>query len=178
MPDAYLLPECEPQAVQMSRAWAMPNPYTFQIPIIRDFVTRWVDGLDIVIDPFCGSSTIGSHRNDIRNGGPDAAEWLQSLALVADAILLDPPYSPRQISEAYKSIGKPVTQSDTQNARVIKQVRDEAHRLTRAGSVVLSFGWNSCGMGKSRGYTMKEILLVAHGGAHNDTICIAEVRHA
>jgi len=39
---------------------------------------------------------------------------------------------------------------------------------------VLSFGWNSVGMGITRGYEIVEILLVCHGGAHNDTICIAE----
>lgn len=37
---------------------------------------------------------------------------------------------------------------------------------------LLSFGWNSCGMGE--GFELLEILLVAHGGAHNDTICLAE----
>ena len=39
-------------------------------------------------------------------------------------------------------------------------------------TVVLSFGWNSTGMGS--GFEPVEIMLVAHGGAHNDTICFAE----
>jgi hypothetical protein len=38
--------------------------------------------------------------------------------------------------------------------------------------VVLSFGWNSAGMGDF--FEPVELLLVAHGGAHNDTICVAE----
>jgi len=38
------------------------------------------------------------------------------------------------------------------------------------------FGWNSCGMGDRHGFEQIEILLVAHGGAHNDTICLAERR--
>ena len=29
-------------------------------------------------------------------------------------------------------------------------------------------------MGTGRGYELVEVMLVAHGGAHNDTICIAE----
>jgi hypothetical protein len=29
-------------------------------------------------------------------------------------------------------------------------------------------------MGKGRGYQMEELLLVAHGGAHNDTIVVVE----
>lgn len=40
----------------------------------------------------------------------------------------------------------------------------------------LSFGWNTTGMGISRGFQIQEVLLVCHGGAHNDTICIAEKR--
>lgn len=31
-------------------------------------------------------------------------------------------------------------------------------------------------MGKERGFEILEILLVCHGGAHNDTICLAERR--
>ena len=38
----------------------------------------------------------------------------------------------------------------------------------------MSFGWNSSGFGNTRGYVVEEILLVAHGGAHNDTICVVE----
>jgi hypothetical protein len=61
---------------------------------------------------------------------------------------------------------------DAQNAALYKRVRLAARRICRPGTVVLSFGWNSAGMGK--GFRMDEIMLVAHGGAHNDTICVAE----
>lgn len=43
-------------------------------------------------------------------------------------------------------------------------------------AIVLSFGWNTVGMGKNRGFEIIEIMLVCHGGAHNDTICLAEKR--
>jgi hypothetical protein len=45
-----------------------------------------------------------------------------------------------------------------------------------SGTIALSFGWSSVGFGKNRGWRMIEILLVCHGGAHNDTICVAEVK--
>jgi len=35
-------------------------------------------------------------------------------------------------------------------------------------------GWNSGGIGKTFGFTQKEILLVPHGGPHNDTIVVVE----
>jgi len=38
------------------------------------------------------------------------------------------------------------------------------------GGFAISFGWNSIGMGKTHGFEIIEILLVCHGGAHNDTI--------
>lgn len=61
---------------------------------------------------------------------------------------------------------------DTQNARLYSEVRNAARRLCAPGTVVLSFGWNSTGMGA--GFEKIELLLVAHGAAHNDTICLAE----
>ena len=94
--------------------------------------------------------------------------------IIADMVIFDPPYSPRQISECYKECSIPVGTKETQNSLLYKRVRDSIDKIVTHGSIVLSFGWNSAGMGKKRGYEMIEILLVAHGGAHNDTICVAE----
>lgn len=41
-------------------------------------------------------------------------------------------------------------------------------------ATVISCGWNSCGMGQKYGMEIIELLLVAHGGAHNDTIVTVE----
>ena len=46
----------------------------------------------------------------------------------------------------------------------------------KKGGIVLSCGWNSMGIGKTRGFEIIEILLVAHGGAKNDTIVTVEVK--
>ena len=42
------------------------------------------------------------------------------------------------------------------------------------GGIVISCGWNTQGMGKQNGFEIIEILLVCHGGAHNDTIVTVE----
>lgn len=42
------------------------------------------------------------------------------------------------------------------------------------GGIVISFGWNSGGVGAKYGFKTLEILLVPHGGAHNDTICVVD----
>jgi hypothetical protein len=38
----------------------------------------------------------------------------------------------------------------------------------------MCFGWNSSGVGTKRGMELIEVLLVSHGGSHNDTICTVE----
>jgi len=162
----------------MSREWAMPNKWTFQVPPIEAFVRRWLCGRDVIIDPFAGTSTFGTIRNDMADSGFDSVAWLRTLDIQADAVLLDPPYSPRQMSEAYKLAGLPIGMAGTQNARLYKACKDLLSPLLRPGGIALSFGWNSQGFGLDRGFALREILLVAHGGAHNDTICVAEEKIA
>jgi hypothetical protein len=94
----------------------------------------------------------------------------------ADLVIFDPPYSPRQISECYKSVGLEVGMKETQSAVLYQRVRNAIAPILTDGATVLSFGWNSVGMGKKHGFEIAEILLCCHGGAHNDTICIAERR--
>jgi hypothetical protein len=59
-----------------------------------------------------------------------------------------------------------------------KAERDIIQQIVSMNGVVLSFGWNSGGMGNRRGFIIEEILLVCHGGGHNDTICMAERKTA
>ena len=54
--------------------------------------------------------------------------------------------------------------------------KDEIARIMKPGGKVVSFGWNSNGIGKKRGFEITRILLVAHGSQHNDTICTVEVK--
>lgn len=108
-----------------------------------------------------------------------ADEYLQQLAatgLVADAVLLDPPYSPRQIAEHYAEAGLKTSRSATQLSGLVARCRRATSAMVPVGGVVLSFGWNSNGMGKNFGFQLAEVVLVRHGGGHNDTICLAEVR--
>lgn len=162
-----------------SRAWAMPTAETFSCPPIGEFVLRYRHGVSV--DPFARNSVGATHTNDIdlatdAQHHMDAEAFMEMLAVsgvVADTIIIDPPYSPRQIAECYSGMGRQASKQDTQSAALYARVRRAARKLCKPGTVVLSFGWNSAGMGKDFGEIM-EILLVAHGGAHNDTICMAE----
>lgn len=168
--------------IQFSRCFAMPNAETFSIRPIGEFVKRYLAEAKVSVDPFARNRDWATHTNDInRNTSAqahmDAEEFLIYLAdrgVLADLVLFDPPYSPRQVSEHYKAAGREVTAEDTQNGRLYKRVRDALDRIVRPGGAVLSFGWQSVGMGIGRGYELIETMLVAHGGGHNDTICIAE----
>lgn len=163
---------------RFTRAWAMPNSNTFSIPVIGEFVRRYLHGVSV--DPFARDCPWATYTNDLNPQTKaehhlGAVEFLDKLAdegVLADVVLFDPPYSPRQISECYAAAGKKTGMVDTQNAALYAKVRTGIRKICRPGSVVLSFGWNSCGMGK--GWQQEELLLVAHGGAHNDTICLAE----
>lgn len=164
------------------RTFAMPNAETFSIPPIAEFVALFLRNSKSSVDPFARNKALATHTNDLdpstaAQSHCDAEEFLQILAcqnVSADLGLFDPPYSPRQISECYKSIRLKVGIEETQNSRLYKRVRDALDTIIIPGGIVLSFGWSSNGMGVTRGYELLGVLLVAHGGAHNDTICIAE----
>lgn len=65
---------------------------------------------------------------------------------------------------------------ETTQASFWSNMKDEIARIAAPGCIVVSCGWNSMGMGKNRGFEIIEILLVPHGGAHNDTIVTVEIK--
>lgn len=170
--------------MEITRTFAMPNSNTFDIPPIADFVWKYLKRAAVSADLFARDKKWAAHTNDLNPATAaqyhlDAADFCHALheqQVVLDLAIFDPPYSPRQISECYKSFGRTVTAQDTQNASLYKRCRDALDLIIKPGGVVLSFGWHSNGMGICRNYELLEILLVAHGGAHNDTICLAECK--
>jgi hypothetical protein len=155
---------------KMDRVWAMPSKNTFSIPPIKSFISRYTDGKTEIIDPFSNTSEIAKYRNDIAISGIDSSKWLtQFKSNSMDVGLFDPPYSPRQLKECYNGMG--MTLHDTKSS-VWKIWKDELSRIV--DGYILSFGWSTNGMGLNRGFEIEEILLIAHGGNHNDTICVAE----
>jgi hypothetical protein len=171
-------------SIKWSREWAMPNGDTFSIPPIGRFVRRYLAASKISVDPFARNKDWATYTNDLNPNTTaqrhmDAEAFLlaladEGLAGKVDCAILDPPYSPRQISELYKEIGIPCGMKDTQSAVLYQRVRNALAPLLAPGAIVLSFGWSTNGMGKKHGFEIIEIMLVAHGGAHNDTICMAE----
>ena len=54
------------------------------------------------------------------------------------------------------------------------ELKDTLSQKLQPGGITISFGWNSEGFGIGRGYQLEEIMLVAHGSGHNDTIVTVE----
>lgn len=165
--------------MQIQRAWAMPNENTFSIKPIKELIEKYVDSRKIIIDPFSRSSPFRDLciTNDINESFEadyhlDAMDFLKGMK-EADLILFDPPYSPRQVSECYKNAGASVNMQTTQ-ASFWSNIKKEISRIVLPGGYCITFGWNSGGIGKKYGFDIVEILIVAHGGWHNDTICTVE----
>lgn len=163
----------------MNRVWAMPSFATFTIKPIADLLKKYNVG-ENWIDPFAGWNSPAEITNDHNPEAPtkyhwEAKEFLEDYApeMPYEGALFDPPYSYRQVSEHYKVIGKKATQLDT-STQFYNRVLDPLAGMIKDGGYCISFGWNSNGMGKNRGFEIIEILLVAHGGHHNDTICTVE----
>jgi hypothetical protein len=132
------------------------------------------------VDPAARNSWWGSHTNDLNpNTGAQwhlhAVDYLSRLDQVGQrfhAALLDLPYSPRQVRECYENVGRPVGQHDVQS--LWRSVKDATDLVLLRHAIVICCGWDSNGMGLRRGYELIEVLLVAHGADHHDTIVTVE----
>lgn len=179
--------EMEPTEVIFNRVWEMPNSKTFKIRCIKEIIKKYLPEDGIVADPFANDCSIkssipvniGYSSNDLdtefeTDFHMEAQDFMKrfhdkSVSLV----LFDPPYSGRQVSECYKKLGKTVTMSDTNSGYFVK-FKEEISRIVKENGYVISCGWSSNGVGKKYGFEIVEILLVAHGGNHNDTIVTVE----
>ena len=164
--------------MQINRKWCMPNKNTFDIKPIKEIIDKYmIDG--VIIDPFANKNKIATITNDLdeqydTNYHMDATDFLKMFEdNSVDMVLYDPPYSPRQVSECYKNLGKTVNMKTTQASYWSNQ-KKEIGRILKPNGIVITCGWNSGGIGKKYGMEIQEILLVPHGGWHNDTIVTVE----
>lgn len=170
--------------MNLTRLWAMPNSNTFECPPIGDFVRKYLRECSTSVDPFARNVEWADYTNDLN---PDTAAQYHVKALdfltmlrdefdmrgEVDLIIFDPPYSLRQIKECYDRFGK-FTFEDTQNAIRWTDEKAICYDLLKVGGYFLHFGWHTNGLGMKHNSLIDEVLLVAHGSAHNDTICMAE----
>jgi len=166
--------------IKIERKWAMPNKWTFKIKPITKLLEEEMTGL--IADPFAGQNSPAHEQNDIKETAgnwdtdhKDALTWLRGKRTNRyDTVLYNPPYSITQPM----MYGKKEFFS-MEIGIVMKywaDCKNEIARILKPGGKAMCFGWNSMGLGKNRGFEMKRILLVAHGGSRNDTICTVEIK--
>lgn len=167
--------------MKIERIWAMPNKNTFDIKPIKALLLKEIDLTRLWLDPFANKNKLATVTNDLNpeydtDYHLDALEFLKLFAdNSVDGVLYDPPFSPRQVSECYKNVGLAVT-SETTRASFWSNQKQEISRIVKLGGKVITFGWNSGGIGLKHGFEIQRILLVPHGGWHNDTICTVETK--
>jgi len=174
----------KPSLIVSRLPFSMPSRETFTIKPIRDFLSAQLKEHEIIVDPFARNSELATITNDLN---PDtsaqhhmkADDFLRMLideGVKADVILIDPPYSPRQVKECYDSLGLDVTSSDTQTSRTMSIINTLSAQVLRTGGKAISFGWNSNGVGLKNNMRKTEVHLVPHGSQLHDTIITVEVK--
>jgi hypothetical protein len=156
----------------MERFFEMPRSWTFQMPKLRRWVEARIDGHTLNL--FGGVTRLQGDvvyndinpdlPADLRRDAYDLAQWTD-LGGAFSTVLFDPPYSAYQ---AVKTYGR--------KAQLVSHARDVVEFVLAPGGRVVSLGFNSTGMGASRGYEKEALALVNCGGSHNDIVLLSE-RH-
>lgn len=168
--------------IKFERIWAMPSANTFSINPIAALLQEEMLARGVWVDPFANSNRLADITNDLNpefetDYHLDALDFLKLMDTASiDGVLYDPPYSPRQVAECYKAMGQTVNMETTQ-ASFWGNLKKEVARIIKPGGKVICFGWNSGGIGSILGFEMTRILLVPHGGRHNDTIVTVEIKN-
>lgn len=147
--------------------------YTFTEDCIKKWVESNVEGL--VLNLFAGMVKLNCNeiRNDIREEmvadyHKDALKFVKSWqGKRFDTILLDPPYAYRKGMKMY----------DGAVSSPFNQIKKHIENIIQPNGIVITFGYHSVVMGKSRGYEQEHLLLMSHGGAIHDTIATIERRN-
>jgi len=149
-----------------------PKKYTFEQPKLKKWVEKQCKGK--VLNLFAGKTKleVDETRVDLSEEfKPDYCMDAFDFVILAkekgwkyDTIILDPPYSLRKSMEKYK--GKTCSN--------FVKIKEELPYILNEKGIIITFGYTSVCMGKSRGFQKKEVCLVCHGGSHHDTVCIVE----
>ena len=97
----------------------MPNSNTYDVKCINNLIHKYIKPAHKSLDPFANKSKIATITNDLNpeyktDYNLDAVDFLKLFENnSADAVLYDPPYSLRQVSECYKNVGIEVATETT-----------------------------------------------------------------
>jgi hypothetical protein len=168
---------CEDLGIVFTYLQQPLNRYTFKAPKTKAWVEEHCKG-KYVLNLFAGPTRLSGCievANDIDATIPctlfqmdalECAKMFREKGELFDVVLLDPPYSYRKSMELYNG---------NRNSR-FKQLLDVIPDILTVNGLVITFGYHSRVMSASRGFQIREICLVSHGGAQHDTIVSVEER--
>lgn len=148
-----------------------PKRFTFEQPKLRHWVESWCKGK--VLNLFAGRTKLSADEYRVDSNPAmkpdwcgDALEFIKSTPRRFDTAVLDPPYTFRTAIEKYQGhwIGN------------LKKLKDGLPRVLTPRARVISLGYDSVGMSKSRGFEKLAVCLICHSGAYRDTIALVEER--
>ena len=156
-----------------------PRRYTFETIHVANWIRNKTQKGN-VLNLFSGKSCLYDYIHEIKETRVDINEKVNpdylmdannflDLAIKEEfkynTIILDPPYTYRKSMEKYE--GRSISN--------FQRVKEKIPQIILPNGNVITCGYHSVVMGKSRGFEVKDILLISHGGAHHDTIITNEV---
>lgn len=176
----YLFSGIGHEDVIVNRVLENASKDTFTIPSIKKLVQKYCRSGRGWIDPFSGNYSPAEYTNDLNPHKQSkyhlsGEDFCNQIAVPLQGILFDPPYSPRQIKEVYDEIGMDLYMRDTQ-AGFYNRVKNAICEKIVPGGFAISCGWTTEGFGIKRHFELVEILIVCHGGHHNDTLVTVEIK--
>jgi len=149
-----------------------PKRYTFEQPQLKQWVEMHCTGS--VLNLFAGKIRLNVEevRVDIDptvspDYTMDAFTFVTSWNVGKfDTVVLDPPYNVRKAREKY----------DGRYLGVYTKIKDALPRIMADKGRVISLGYDTVGMSRSRGFQKIAVCVVCHGGDHNDTLGLVERR--
>jgi len=174
----YYYGKTEKFNIKFTRVWSMPTPWTFGMKPVKVILDEYVGDGEGWIDPYAGKSSRARISNDHNPAMKalycmEAIDFVKALKGKFEGVLFDPPYSFTQIERHYKRLGRPVTKETTRMG-FYEKVKSVICEKIKLGGYAISFGWNTSGFGKARGFRIIEIMAIAHGGSRNDTLVTVE----
>ena len=159
--------------IEFTYLWQRPARYTFEMPQLKEWVEHWCEGF--ALNLFAGKVklNVNEFRVDLDKEMPadyygDAFDFVSSWkGQKFDTIILDPPYNVRKSREKYGSryIGS------------LTKIKNALYAIVSDKARIISLGYSTVGMSNMRGFKKAAICVVCHGGDHNDTLGLVELRN-
>lgn len=144
-----------------------PNKWTFEIREVRNLVSAIVGTGAGWCEPYRGHSRLPCEfTNDLNVSVPagshmDAGAFCESLPYGLEGAVVDPPWSPSQVSRSYAEAGLKATSLDT-SSNFHSRVRIPLSKRIRPAGRLISLNFRGTGFGRNNGFQLEAVMTVVH----------------